>query len=212
MRKWISNIAGVLFLALGVVAKYGGWFMDALEIPEIPQKIKSIASFYTPGHTPYYLMAFATIFLVAVNWKSIKDWLNAENKPSQPQKPAPKIERDVWLLHALYYVGLGAWDLDEGSDIDQLNLFFDAETKIMEAAVNGDLPIWGKQSQHAPFEPIPKEYWVHAKLDYDSFFSNNGQDLRVEPSQVGYHLSVEYVELKTSRVKVEELWPQEGRA
>lgn len=127
----------------------------------------------------------------------------------------PRGDRDVWMYDAICRILYGSWDKkipsvsDPGETIDDRKLsevFFKA---IPQAALDGHLPIWGKPHINGHWTDIPAVNWSHLRMDYFSLLRahpDKPQELKTERGQHSFNNRV-WHELKTSRIKVDELWP-----
>lgn len=127
------------------------------------------------------------------------------------------VERDVWLLDAVFYVAEGRWQSPNMlarhvSDIEDPKFMAKVEPahrEILQKAYDGDLLIWGRRADqsHGPYVEIDSKYWENHELEYWNMAKGNFEELETSP--IGIATGPIYKELKTSRNKVEELRPKQ---
>jgi len=136
--------------------------------------------------------------------------------PTIPESPAtPKIERDVWLLDAVFYVAEGRWqspnmldrDVSDMEDAEFISKLGPAHRKVMQGASDGDLQVWGKRTDQnrGPYVEIDSKYWENHELEHWNLMGGNFEE--IQTSRIGVAPGPIYKELKTSKARVEELWP-----
>jgi hypothetical protein len=142
---------------------------------------------------------------------------NDLNPPSgKPEHPAAKLDRDVWLLEAIYYVAEGSWDspnylakmVDEIEDPTYPNRVADASRNILQKAADGELQIWGKVNDRTPFTKIEPSYWNNHDLGFWEIIKGKSEAGKLESAAIGIAEGPIYGQLKTNRDKVEKLWPK----
>lgn len=118
------------------------------------------------------------------------------------------------MFDAIWRVYLGRW---AGGNVKtlpekEMNTFHESWRLIRQAAFDGLLPTWGKLGPVGYlFEPIPKEFWKDGNLCWEAFESDDPEGVWAMPN-VGAYFGGRlghgnYSELKTSRARVDELWP-----
>jgi hypothetical protein len=112
-------------------------------------------------------------------------------------------QRDVAVDEANAYLCFGTWgrsffDAAASSEVDanwELKQF-------QQAAADGHVPVWGRQSRGRLYEPIQKEYWLKCRIDWFSL-------LRAQPQTEPYYSNdttqPRYTDLMTSRTATERL-------
>jgi len=172
---------------------------------------------------PSWLFSHWIVFLAAlllyeseVKFKWIDksfDWVSGFFK-KKANASSFKIERDVWLLDAVYYVAEGRWQspnmlAKECSDLEDPGFMVRVEPshrEILQKAYDGELPIWGIRADQnrGPYVEIDSSYWENHELEYWDIAKGNVEELETSP--IGIAAGPIYKELKTSCYKVEELW------
>ena len=127
---------------------------------------------------------------------------------------APIIERDTWLYDAIARALLGKWGDISVSDgqfdltkSDWARLGNLVNVQVRQLALDGALPIWGRDLQSDPYRAIPKEYWETHNLDWFSFLHRNPEQLKAEPTPDRKRPTVRWHSLMTSRAATEKAWP-----
>lgn len=129
------------------------------------------------------------------------------NGDSAPTRGTSK--RDVFVLDAMYRVASGHWDKDYPDITEDASVISNLERgrkAILQAAADGDLPIWGKTSQSGVFEAIPADEWRHIYIDLLDVmrYGNSPENLRTKGRDPGVRNS--YLHLMTTKEIVDELW------
>ena len=135
---------------------------------------------------------------------------NAPNDQPAPITKEP--QRDVWLLDAVYYIGFGTWAPIEWDDLQgQTNRLGGVPEDIRQRALDGDLPIWGREGFAGPLDLLPKKYWKYYGFDWFSLLGDEPEEFQTEIKENVSTISIGVCRsLKTSKSKVEELWPVEN--
>lgn len=163
--------------------------------------------------------AFAIGLLVAVPvWISVKvgQWIHRKDLgnfsirrwSARDSGEGPRLQRDAWLIEGIYYIASGEWAVrNELPEIEpEITAIYSAASKVRQAARDGVLPIWGRESLSEPYEEILPEYWKFYRFDEFDLLRGNSEEFksalarRVRSISHGPHIS-----LKTNRSKVEEL-------
>jgi hypothetical protein len=126
-------------------------------------------------------------------------------KPSAPKK----VERDVWVLNAIHFIAFGSWEIEDRALASGQGLELVPIMRALEqAALDGKVPIWGKQPPRNKFVSIEPAIWEHLQIREQSVFSGN--PARVYARRIyGNVLPARYDELMTSKIKIEE-WHAEN--
>lgn len=126
-------------------------------------------------------------------------------------------KHDVWLSDAIIYMINRDWDddsfvfeLEEGVS-NKFTALYKMYTEIEQRAGDGELVIYGKV---LPYEAgnyleIPSTHWSDHKLQFTFVSSDDEQPqgLRTECRFPGQVAGERFHQLKTSRERVEEIWP-----
>ncbi|MDX1486579.1 MAG: hypothetical protein R3268_00155 [Acidiferrobacterales bacterium] len=127
--------------------------------------------------------------------------------PRARRVPVTEGKHDVWLLDAIKYVAFGSWDVSIGMEADHFSSVHDAEVRVIQAAVDGDLPVWGKKGFSGPLLSIPAEYWEFYGLEWRNILADQPGELTTEQKVHGQiHGDGVRRELKTSKAVVERLF------
>ena len=121
-----------------------------------------------------------------------------------------KAERDTGMLEALAFLQSGHWGLIPNNllatkDTDRqpiLNCLQD----MRQAALDGDIRVWGRSSPGSPQDLIPKGEWKILKIKFLSLFHDNSQT-KTELAEIGVNSPLKYHDLMVSRLEVEQKWP-----
>lgn len=176
----IFGLVGFVFprflIALGIPLEHwievaGGWFGFAVDNVDIDLVVSglSIVLLVMLTGIEYWFRPVARV------WETIfQNTENSKNTTSKYELEVGRISttagtrrfrtaasrRNVWILNAAYYLASGSWE--EPRDIfhePTLTNFFRAFDRIQQAALDGDLTIWGREGLSGPFIEIPKDYW-----------------------------------------------------
>ena len=147
--------------------------------------------------------------LEAENVESLKAEGNVKIDPASFSKQQ-KVERDIWLLHAVHFIAYDSWEFIE-NPLNEKNITagHDALDEIRQKAFDGSLPVWGKIGGGGLFKQIPKEYWEHLGFQSLTFMINNPEEFCTKNWTARGDYTI-YNSLMTSKAKVEELWPVEN--
>jgi hypothetical protein len=139
---------------------------------------------------------------------------------SKASQSDTRIERDAWLLDAIWRVHLGTWDRQQSdvalacSDQKTHDEFVAAAKLIKQAAFDGTLPTWGKLGPvGSVWKPIPPMDWENEEfgLHFGPEYSAEQVHLARYASAGAFTAGPEgrgnWGALKTSRAAVERLWP-----
>jgi len=121
------------------------------------------------------------------------------------------VDHDVWLSEAIDRAFLGVWGKKRTMSIFAsvpegypMNVILN---QIQQFGCDGKLPVWGKQTPYAAWEPIPPGFWTLGRVDIFSVL-RSGERPEACNTEDNRHFSPRrFSELKTSRLKVDELWP-----
>lgn len=137
-------------------------------------------------------------------------FLTAKDKDSE--------KHDVWLSDVVVYLITRDWaddsfvfEMEEGAIENYYSSLFNSYKAIEQRASDGELVVYGKV---LPYEAgnlleIPQGHWSGHKLDFTFISSDDEQPhgLKTECRFPGQRAGERYHQLKTSRQKVEEIWP-----
>lgn len=121
---------------------------------------------------------------------------------------------DVWAMDAINYIAFGKWE-PVSADIDgskRLKAWIAASRELAQKASDGAISIYGTPGRAAGFQKVPLasislSYWWLYGFNVRSFSSDRPQFLETEPLTQGFNVEIQS-NLKTSKARVEELWPQ----
>jgi hypothetical protein len=133
--------------------------------------------------------------------------LELENQRLRPLN-VDRITHDVWVLDAIKYIirrdwSGEVWDISVGAELNALGK---AEEDLLQAALDGDVAIWGSVGFESLVRPIRPEYWLEYRFDYFSIIKDDPEQVRTQRSGGG-GLEI-YVGLKTSKAQVKNIWPK----
>jgi len=160
------------------------------------------------------VVVFAHAYFTDKDRKS--DQLTQSPPASDGQEAAP-IRRDVWLKDAITYIVYREWGrlpIDTnatGLTEEQQKLFPDLlNSEMAQRGFDDELPIWGNRRVQEFWEPIEPSYWENYGLDYFSYFRADPSEMQTEHYH-GRHDEPIWRGLKTSKQRVEEIWPPENK-
>jgi hypothetical protein len=135
------------------------------------------------------------------------------SRPIDGLASASKPTHDVWLFDAIWRAYFGEWKiLREGeqlpSEQEYQRLHDLAEFHLPQRAFDGDLPIWGKRNTLGLWEPIPKTFWQTHNIHYLSLINRSPPKVEIWSTTHPIRPTYEWIELKTSRPVVDQLWPK----
>ena len=122
-------------------------------------------------------------------------------------------KRDVWLLDALFYIVTRQWGEQPRfeNDVEHINQIHDACRDVGQAALDGDLPIWGRRGYSGMQEKLPPEYWKHYQIDVLQVMGlSDPEELTVEKTSHASPPWGRYEALMTCRARIEQAWPPEN--
>lgn len=174
-------------------------------------------------------VGFAAFVLLLAGWASaeiIRDRRRArvavfdpKPSPERPEKaprPSPPLpvgepDPDCLVYDALVYTVLGRWPLtdDERNPENYGNLggkLFHAARDLRNHARRGRLDVWGREWPHDLPVQIPKEYWQHFEICWETLLRRKPEALRTKFSSTGARRAPIYQHLETFRAQVEHLW------
>jgi hypothetical protein len=130
---------------------------------------------------------------------------------SQISLTGSKPTHDVWLFDAIWRAYFGEWKILQESEHlaneqEYQRLHDLAEIEIPQKALDGDLPIWGKRNGSHVWEPVPKIFWRTHEIEYLSLTNGSPHKLQIWSTEYPKRATHEWIELKTSRSVVEQLW------
>jgi hypothetical protein len=129
--------------------------------------------------------------------------------PIENKRPR-SAERDTGMLEALAFLQSGHWGLAPTNllatkDTDRQPMLKCLQD-VRQAALDGDIRVWGRPSPESPLDLIPKEEWKIFKIKFLSLFHDNSQT-QTEIAEIGVNSSLKYHDLMVSRFEVEKKWP-----
>ena len=114
------------------------------------------------------------------------------------------IERDVWLLDAVYFVAFGKWEIPDNLPPEpELSAINRALNEVRQWALDGQLTIWGKARENEPWQKIQPEYWKDFSLDILEALRGNPEYFGTQLATIGFANSADMVALMTCRAQVE---------
>lgn len=118
-------------------------------------------------------------------------------------------EYDTWLLDAINYVAFGSWN-DVRNEInlaERITKISDATNKVIQKICDGVLRVYGTETfSSVPLIPIEKQYWRKYGINFLMVAKNIPEELTTEARTHDRSYGVRR-NLKTSKQRVEELWP-----
>ena len=202
------------FLFLDAVADWVNGEI-AKKVPEMMEVLAPIIGW----SIPLFVAALMVVFTYKIiEWAHGFSGSSAEHSAGQEKTP-DFIDRKtppdtgkhgVLLYDAIHYVATRSWD-GERLDIFTSNEgFFRGITQacedVRQFACDGNLIIWGSTGNSGPITSIEPNYWRAYGFDYFSLHREAPEAFHTE-IKVGQPRDSIYKQLKTSKSKIEELWP-----
>lgn len=107
--------------------------------------------------------------------------------------------RDVSVDKALAYMVFGSWDREFYEVVSSKPSTGAAKyDAFLQAAADGEVPVWGRKDEGGVHEPIPAEYWRDHRIDWLGMMRDNPCTERGTPGP-------RYDALMTSKAAVERL-------
>jgi hypothetical protein len=135
--------------------------------------------------------------------------MQARERPKKVQSAAEKRPRDTFVSEALAYAALGRWG-EKFSKVPMHLTDWEAVQPPMEqfreAALSGDLTVWGKRGCGTLFEVIPRTYWREHGLDVHSLMMGRASTVPL----IEMEDTVLFEDLMVSRSETEAVWPHAG--
>lgn len=137
-------------------------------------------------------------------------WALSESRRSpvvEAKAKAPsRIKRDVKIAEAIAYLGSGEWgrsflDVMGAKDVDGVSVY----EKFNQAALDGDITIWGRKGYQGLYEPLPKDYWKEWQVAYMSLLGEQADVEKIVHNPSGWH----HHDLMTSKMQIEALYRDE---
>ncbi len=222
--KWESRVlALVAFVSLAVAV--GGFVSEVT-----PGKFERGLALWTEytglqsaadwvADNTIYITALATFalgFVAGMYFRKINAQISTRKDDPAAFKPQlvqfaenVRTTRDAHLYDALCYIVTGEWGkkLEWLENPDQANALANACTDVMQNALDGKLPIWGRIGLSGLQEEIPREYWKHYQINFMKVMGlQKPEELTVEPKRAATIRWRRYEGLMTSKYRVEELW------
>jgi hypothetical protein len=117
-----------------------------------------------------------------------------------------EIKRDTKVKVALGYVETGKWNttfgIVAGTPGGRKDKGF-SPSLVRQAALDGDIQVWGKRSQTGPYIPIPAKYWKHWQIDW---YSAMGPECQTDEAEHGADGFI-YYDHMVSKTEIEKKWP-----
>lgn len=185
---------------------FGEWGAYMSGLTSIPFTAITILRPDSDLRTLWFAFAIAMVWLTAYQiWRKGKqeiDRLRNEIKAFKENK----VERDVNLYNAIYYICFGTWEIPQSSLSEQnldANIIGKLERiflNIPQYAVDGKIPIWGRKIQESKvWEQVPTDLWKTETLAWIPFAYE--KIMKFEPSPDNKFLA----HLMTSKVAIERL-------
>ena len=189
---------------------------------EIAKKVSEMLEVLPPiigWSIPLFVAALMVVFTYKIiEWahgfsgRSAEHSAGHEKTPDFIDRKTPPDtgKHGVLLYDAIHYVATRSWD-GERLDIFTSNEgFFRGITQacedVRQFACDGNLIIWGSTGNSGPITPIEPNYWRAYGFEYFSLLREAPEEFHTE-IKVGQPRDSIYKRLKTSKSKVEELWP-----
>jgi hypothetical protein len=203
----LGEILGLIGLGLAIIAAFLWREISALppyvKWPGVAFGVGLILSAFLPAPPLHTVYAF-TIFAVAwgVGWAAKND-LNdplARFRPQPPQlqpraeSPPPSRER-VIMREALGFIDNGEWNKRPRRAT--------SARKMREAAIHGDISIWGSSGINIQPLPIKAAYWEHWQIDWPSMLRGEAETAPLDSEATG----VKFYSLTVGKAEVERIWP-----
>lgn len=141
----------------------------------------------------------------------IKGKLKRNIAPNVPQEiietvtGRPEAKRDTEMHLALAYIETREWGLrfvDIVMKPGAPDKGFSPAT-VRQAAIDGEIRVWGKPSQNGPYVLIPAGYWEIWQIDWYSAWGK----CHTEIAESGYTGGTKHYDLMVSKVEIEKKWP-----
>jgi len=126
---------------------------------------------------------------------------------SQKEIQKVSVTRDTKMHEALAYIESGSWGkkFSEYFMSEYSKTGGNSPVLVRQAALDGEIRIWGKSSQNGPYILIDADYW---KIWQIVIFSTMDGSSKTELAEVGYNAGSEYYDLMVSRLEIEKKWPK----
>jgi hypothetical protein len=139
----------------------------------------------------------------AARYRGDEDKLSPSVQQKQQSKSAV---RDTKMHVALAYIETGNWEQDfyEYMATPNANEKGGSYRKVRQAALDGELIVWGTRGEGEPHIKIPQKYWEDWKIEW---FSALQKASRTSMSDIGHKGTKIYYDLMVSRTEIEKKWP-----
>ena len=156
---------------------------------------------------------FGVFLLEKFLWPFLAPGARAET--TIPQGVPPKIietvtnaataKRDTKMSQAMAYVMLRQWGKNFMQAISEPEQSDGATVpyELRQAALDGDVLVWGKISSTSPYIDIPKDYWKKWGIEWFSSLKNESKTEN-ESGLMGGEI---YYDLMVSKAEIEKKWP-----
>ncbi|SFI32521.1 hypothetical protein [Bradyrhizobium sp. Gha] len=201
MSKSISNLLE-FFRAI-----WSEWFSRMSGPLSVPAAIAALWIENTTGKVLLAITAFVCIWAASYSvWRRERDRVSSLEAAA---KAGPTVVRDVGLGEAVGYICFRRWGESFVAAASSSNVSGSREyDELLQAAADGEIPIWGKKAAHGVHEPIPGEFWFKHRMDWFSLLRGSPET----ESSVRSGSDETYLELMTSRAAIERYWPPLGSA
>ena len=224
--KAFLGILSVAFLAaiLRTKAVSEFLFLDAVDKwinGEIAKRVPGMIEVLAPimgWLIPLFLAALVILFAYkGYQWtlgfsrKSIHPADQGKKPDITDRNTSPDMgKHGVLLYDAIHYVATRSWDGERLDVFSSNEALFSSITKacedVRQFAYDGYLTIWGSKENSGSITPIEPNYWRDYGLDYFSLHREAPEEFHTE-IKVGKPYDSIYKQLKTSKSRIEELWP-----
>lgn len=190
-----------------------------LIVPAIVTALTLVAGYRVTINLPWWASVLAVVgvfLLVRIFLVAPVDLWREERSKAQANDTgrAARVRRDVTLREAVYFFAWNDWrayaadevEGIEGLTSENLERLFDASQKLRQAALDGEVTIWGRDGFSGPLKEIPNDYWAHYTFETFFFYKVHPDDWKTERIGTAKHVDWPVMhELMTSKVQVEEL-------
>lgn len=196
IEHYIITVVGTVMTLLGIT----DWFWDQWWNP--PDFV--LSAWFRP--------ALIVVGIGVISWSFARKKTTEQTVISDTSETTvSKVRRDVSLRDAVFYCVFKDWiakTIDEVGEEDKKTIqrIYDSADLLRQAALDGEITIWGRSGFSGPLVEIPKEYWEHYDFKIFWFFKESPDEWvteKINKRQQSDHLV--YKELMTSKKQVMEL-------
>lgn len=168
----------------------------------------------TPAADKWTLVFLAAVALVV--WLgpwAYKKWgksnlaaQSTSGEQSSISPATPKAVRDTKMHLAFAFIETGKWGADFftlAANPGPKNKGF-SHADLRQAALDGDIRVWGRLSPNNPHDLITPQYW---RIWHIEWFSCLKGECQTEIAEVGYKGGHKYYDLMVSKAEIEAKWP-----